>query len=64
MDDGQLLTDSSGSLGGAFDLQSDDFNQVWDPAHIIGVILIAGEPVDLNGDGGVRFFLEMSQSMG
>ena len=63
MDDGQLLADSSGSLGGAFDLQSDDFNQVWDTAHIIGVILIAGEPVDLDGNGGIRFLLKTSQSM-
>lgn len=63
MDDGQLLTDGSGSLGGAFDLQSDDFNQVWDAAHIIGVILIAGEPVDLDGNSGIRFLLKRSQSM-
>ena len=63
MDDGQLLTDSSGSLGGTFALQSNDFDQVWDAAHIVGVILIAGEPVDLNGNGGIRFLLKWSHSM-
>ena len=59
----QLLSDCSGSFGGTFGLQSYDFYQVGDTTHVIGIVLLAGQSVDLDRDGRVGFLLQRWKSM-
>ena len=58
----QLLAYGPSSFSRTLDLQPDDFNQVGDTAHIISIILLASEPIDLNGNGRVRLLLKSRTS--
>lgn len=54
----QLLADCSRSFCRSTGLNSNDFDQVRDAAHVIRFMLPASQSGDLNGDGGVRFALQ------
>lgn len=53
----QLFADSSGCFSWTGGLKADNFDQIWDTAEVFFVVAFGGEALDVDGDGGVGFFL-------
>jgi hypothetical protein len=53
----QFLAERPCSFSWSTALYLDDLNEVWNTAHVILLVLFAGQPFDLNSDCGIWFLL-------